>query len=351
MNDVLLDIFVKHSPKLVETNDIRICCLTSPDTVCKTEMVWYFSCEELFPNTGLKVSSWSVCNLTIVLNFISVVMHLVWRQRSPSNTILIVGLNVAEMLQGAYLYIIAGADVTYGDTFAIEQYHWRSSTVCLLASTLALDFSLSSAAAQILLSLSRLMIVIHPVDTDFKRSNFVAKHVGHLHFLGLCLSFAFSASLYFSHGSFPSSLCLITVDPTKFVLLCRLMTLFILCFHITVSILIKVMSFLLLKKYKESQKAISKSKSVSSASLSIKLYLTIISTTMCWIPPDIVFLTALFLPVYPTDMIIWTVVTVGQITAVLSPIMVGISLLKSVWRDSKIKHSNILAQQHNQKGP
>ncbi len=337
LSDVPLDVFSKHLPQLLETNDYKICCITSSETECKSNMTWYLSCRKLLPNNVLKVMSWSVSSLTVGLNIISASVYLVWRKRSASNSLLIVSLNCAEIMQGVYLYIIAGSGVSYGDTFAIKQQKWMSSTVCLPASTSALDFCLSSAASQLLLTLSRLMLVIHPVDSDFKRASFIAKHIGHLHFLGFCLSFAFCASLYFSQGSFPNSLCLITVDPTKFVLLCRIVANCILCFHTTASILVIVMSFVLVKKFRESQEAISKSKSksVSAASLSRTLCMTIVSTTLCWFPSDAVFLTALFLPMYPINMILWTIVTVGQFTNIVTPITVGVSLLRSVWKESK----------------
>ena len=334
LQDISSDIFEIHPPKSLETNDFRICCLLSMTSQCKYANRGYFSCDNLLPCVEIEVSSWVIAAMVTILNTLSIIFHLIWRNRSKSNTVLIAGLSLAEMLQAVYLFALSIANVTFGERFVLKQGQWTSSLVCLLSSTVGFDFTLSSTGAHVLVSISRLMLVLHPVNTKFKRAKFVGKSTGSLHLLTFLLSATVCSIFFLFKRFFPNSLCSIFVDNNvKSFLFCKVSALLLLCLHLTASICQIAMSILLVNKYKDSQKNLTKNKSGQTRPMTVKLVTTALSNTLCWFGTDIVVVTALFLPEYPTEMLVWTVIMLSSTTAIVTPLLVVISLLASVWKD------------------
>ncbi len=333
LSRILFNIFQKFPPKILETNDFTICCVT-PESECKCNRQWFSSCEVILPYTEGKTILLAVCNTIIFVNTLSIVLHFVFRKRSQSNTLLATSLNVAEMLLGMYIEYLAVVKMIHTNRHSIKHSEWTSGAVCFLSSVLALNFGLAGPACYLLLALSRLMLVVHPVDTAFKRPKFVAKCIGYLHFVFLCLCVAVVFLFVHSAGQFPNLLCLVVVDASDTHSFCRAAAVLLLCFHVSVSITITLMSVSLVKEYKQSQVNITKTKTSSTKTMISRLLVSGISTTLCWSSADVVFLTALIVPKYPIDMIIWTVLTVMPVTAVLNPLLLVFSLMKSVWKDS-----------------
>ena len=77
------------------------------------------------------------------------------------------------MFYGNYLGIIWIVNKFFKGKFSVYEENWRSSPLCYLAFVFNLDFSLLTPLMILLLSISRLMVVVKPVDTKFKQTRFV----------------------------------------------------------------------------------------------------------------------------------------------------------------------------------
>ena len=87
------------------------------------------------------------------------------------------------------------------------------------------------------------------------------------------------------------------------------------------SIVIIIMYLLLVKRLKESQETVRKSKSsdASDTLLILQLVVTTASNIICWFPANGIYLAAMFLSTYPTDLIIQTTVTGLPINSKINP--------------------------------
>ncbi len=85
-----------------------------------------------------------------------------------------------------YFCAIWMADIHFKETFLLTEELWRSSVGCLGAFHLVFWFSIQIQLALIFLSLSRLMVVIHPLDTRFKRTKFAVNSISVVYTMSFC---------------------------------------------------------------------------------------------------------------------------------------------------------------------
>ena len=69
------------------------------------------------------------------------------------------------------------------------------------------------------------MIMIHPVDTKFKRTGFILKSVVSFIILSFITALLITLSFGFSHENVPISLCLPFIDPANTIPMIKIITL------------------------------------------------------------------------------------------------------------------------------
>ncbi len=164
----------------------------------------------------MKISYVTVSVLIIALNLLTILSHCVIYQvsKQPAFLILPGSVNLSDASYAAYLSVLAIADNIYQGQFSVKQQTWVSSSTCFAAFGLLYNFNTLCPFFLLLLSLSRLMVVIHPIESKFKKAHFALR----------CTLAAFGFSIFFTgltilvmkatKGKLPANLCSPFVDPT-----------------------------------------------------------------------------------------------------------------------------------------
>lgn len=191
-------------------------------------------------------------------------------------------------------------------------------------------FSMSSQITQVFLSLSRLMVVVHPVETKFKGTRFVFTSVAFLFLSLILVSLSLSLFLKYSLTTLPTSLCSPFIDPTHSIIVIKVISWCIILTQFCTPVFVTILHILLVSELHKSQKYISDSKSKGETYSVLLSQLTTTSTSniSCWIPSSIFYISAMFLSTYPMDLVIWVTIGILPINSFIIPIISSIVCLK-----------------------
>lgn len=312
------------------TPDFHLCCIVPSQSNCTADHPWFISCKDLLPESEMKVCFIVICISLLLLNITSALLNTLTQQLKKSFRVTICCVNINEELVGIYLGVIWVADVVLKDTFVVSEQIWRSSPGCFAAFSVLVFYSVSIQAFNIILSLSRLMVVVFPFNTQFKRTKFVGKCLLLICILSLlfCVSVVLTAN--FAVEVLPSTLCIPFADPSDNVLLVTIFALFVGVTQCFTSIAIITMHCVLFSSVLKSDKNITKSKSDdSNTALLVQLALLSTSNVLCWLPTSVVFLSALFITKYRTELLIWTIVGGLPINSLLFPCIFSGTVIKN----------------------
>ena len=227
------------------------------------------------------------------------------------------------MLCGIYLSIIWIKDFTFEGTFSIKEEIWRTGVTCFTAFGIILLFTILSQLVLLFLSLSRLIFVIQPINNVFKRTKFVTKALIYMSVLSGVLSFFITFIVKGTGNKLPFSLYLPFIDPTNSIGYIKIITLCVVISQTFTSIVITGLHILLVYKYLESQKSVTKSNSDSDFSakftLIVQLLIITASNVLSWFPVNVIYIITIFITKYPTDLVIWTTVGVLPLNSIINP--------------------------------
>ncbi len=316
--------------KVVITENYKICCVTHTETTCDTYKPWYVSCSDLLPTEYFRQLFIVVSILISLLNISSCVGQIATGER---NSFLIAPVNITDLLCGIYLATIWIADVCLEGIFVVKEIDWRSSVTCHFAFALVIVYTINIQFVLLILSLSRMMIVLKPISTHLWNHNSVVK----LSCLCFTISFlggsSLTAAVAAQTKSLPFALCLPLVDPEGCVQLIKYFVWFTLLSQTLTSGAIVVMHILLLTEIKRTSKIFKKTRTrvIGNVILLGQLVLITASNILCWLPANIVFFVSMLLDKYPTDLVIWTTVGVLPLNAVVNPgIFIAVAVRKSL---------------------
>ena len=222
------------------------------------------------------------------------------------------------------------ANLSFSDSFQIKEESWRSGIICLTAFTTVLSFTILTENLLILLSLSRLMVVIYPLKTRFKDTLFTVKLLVILLLFSLFLSILIALIFISTNAEITISICLPFLDPTDSQVLVKIIVWFTVITQVVTSIGIIVMHCLLLTKLKQSQKNIQKSKIDNNLPLVVQLVMITVSNILCWFPTGCVYISAMFLKTYPIDLVIWTTVIGLPINSIINPFIFIVTNVRKI---------------------
>ena len=264
-------------------------------------------------------------------------MHAIKFKANKCFIMTVICLNISDIFVGIYLMCIWIADLSLKGQFSVKEHIWRSSIVCISAFTTILWFTISTQMLLLFISMSRLMIVIYPVNTKFKQTKFVKGTLASLFLVSFLLSVLISSTYKIKEKYIPTSLCLPFIDPTQDILMIKLITWFVVITQILTSLLMLAMHTSLVLKLRESKKCIKNLKySYSKAVLIVQLIAITLSNSLCWLPANVIYVTSMFLPRYPIDLIIWMTVIILPINSVINPFIFIIVSLR-VYIMKKVK--------------
>ena len=319
----LLDIYPQafdgSKINLISTKYYQICCMAPISTTCTAFKPWFIACSDILPSFSMKLFYKTISVTIFILNFVSIILQIRSYQSNKSFSLIVISINGNDILCGVYLSYIWIADLSFGDSFKVKEESWRSGILCLTAFTTLLSFTFLTENLLILLSLSRLMVVMHPLNTKFKEPLFIGKLLIILIFISLFFSVLIALIFKSTNDTITISICLPFLDPTDSQLIVKLIVWFTVVTQMASSVGILIMHSLLLFELKQSKNKIQKSKTDKNLPLVIQLIMITVSNILCWFPTGCIYISAMFSATYPTDLVIWATVFGLPINSLLNP--------------------------------
>ena len=336
--DISPESFYGSKINFIITEDYHVCCIAPSGTVCTAFQPWYISCSDILPLLSMKTFYTSISTLILILNLLSILVQIRICKSNKSFSIIVIIINVNDILCGIYLSFVWIADLSFSGSFHVKEESWRSSFFCFTAFTIVLWFTVLSQFVLIFISFTRLVVTISPLHTRFKETLPVVKTLTFLILISLLFSFCI-ALIFRSSGVNLTSLCLPFVDQTESQLSIKILTWFTVLTQFITSVGIMTMHFLLITEIRRSKDRIQKSKIEHDFSVALIIQLVTItaSNILCWAPAGIIFISAIFIPTYPTDLVIWTTVIGLPINSIVNPcIFISTTIRKKINFKSKV---------------
>ena len=146
--------------------------------------------------------------LMLCITFVSfVIQNLVRRVQTAAFGAIVLSLIFNNLLCVIYLSFIVIADFKYRIDYIVNDVAWRSGPVCFAAFSFILSFTISNQILHILMSTSRLMVVVSPMKTKFKSYNFVVKCLFYIYTSVLFFTFCFTIIIRYMESILPFKLC------------------------------------------------------------------------------------------------------------------------------------------------
>ena len=269
----------------------------------------------------------------MVINGICIVIHLMLQSQKPY-TVCVISVNISDILCGLYLGIIWISNVLFEGKFILSEVKWRSGSVCFLAFSIVIYFTITSQLVLAKLTLSRLMIVINPLYTRFNNFKQIVGLAIAIYILSFLLTAVITMYLKLSEDILPTNLCLPFIDPTHSIFLVKILVWSVICSQYITSILITVSHIILIRKLKKHQEIIRQIKwsKKSKNSLLLQLLVVTFSNVICWFPANIIYIFTIFVPKYPIQLVVWMTVFVVPLNSIINPI---VFISTYFWKNSK----------------
>ena len=183
------------------------------------------------------------------------------------------------------------------------------------------------------IALSRLMIVMYPLDSNFKKRNFLIKCLILIYSLVTTLVMAFILTFRHLYFHVPFRLRSPFIDPTYSTVMLTVATSVVVCFQFIVyflNIILNSKTVLELNSSKEKVQ-FKGNHDHTVASLVTQFYILTLSSTLSWIPSGIIFLICMFIEAYSIVIVTWVVLTVSSVNSVTNPIVFIVTTVRK-WK-------------------
>ncbi len=314
----------------VVTDNYHLCCVAGTKSCCNAHRPWYISCSQLLPLKSFDVLFGCVLLLIIFMNTVSAGLHHFEQSSQKTFSTIVKCLNMSNMLLSTYLLLLWVPNFVLNKRFMVEELSWRSSSLCTAALGIMTWFSWCSTSLYSMHSVSRLMVVVSPMDTRFKKETFVTKSALTLFFCCFTLSGSFTLGSKLTTKTLATSLCLLFADPSHS---CVTVTVFVWLITIIQSIAftsIFISHYFIVKRVTMSAQTMKTCSSRTSSDKMMKIQLTLLtlSVAITWIPADICFTALLFVPRYPIHLLFWIVILVVPLNTIFSPIIMIVVFIR-----------------------
>ena len=171
------------------------------------------------------------------------------------------------------------------------------------------------------------------MDSKFKSTEYSIKWLLSIYILIFVLTLIFTLNFKITKKRLPVYLCFPFIDPTKSEKILNVVTILLSVGHFGTFILTIILYFILVKKVKETQKNIRKSKSdESNVFLIIQIAILSVSNFICWIPADIICIATMFMPKYPLRLIMFIIFLFIPINSLIYPTLFGLLAVRKIFK-------------------
>ncbi len=208
------------SIKYISTDNFKVCCIKPMSkTLCNAQAPWPYSCSlRLLTSITQTGIVWVITLIGILLNTFALIINMLKISKEKQGvgynySITVLGIVIVDLSACMNLFIIAVADLNYGDSYFTNEYSWRGSLLCYAGSFLSISFQTMSFFVISFIALSRFYLVKNPFDTIFLNPSFIKRCMFIFVTFTLISSLGIILSSRYSLKSFllPTGICLIIV--------------------------------------------------------------------------------------------------------------------------------------------
>ena len=316
---------------MIATDD-SICCIAPTESRCFDRQPWYRSCARILQTKHMLYLYISISMLLAILNISSLVLNiLITKSGKKVSLVNVTFISFNHLLCAVYLSIIWIADLYFSESFLVKSKLWRSGSLCFAAFYIMILFTVFTQFLMILLSISRLMVVLHPMKTNFTRTSFVLKCISCVVFISFILSLLCMFIAKHTSKTLPTNICFPFVDPSKSTAIMKSIT-WLTCINQTLTFIVTLfLNIYLVLSIKNSQKNITKSKLLENCQgLLVQLGVVTVPNVLCWVPANTFYITAFFMTKYSSQIIPWIAVIVVPMNSLICPVVFGILTLRKI---------------------
>ncbi len=326
MTDIVKDVFKSISVQFLQTEDYIICCLLLHQSVCTATFPWYFTCQELLHSCLVKVMFYTISCLVVALSGASVCMHKISHSKGlekiAAHGILVASINFSDICFSVSFFVLWVADLTYAEAFHAFASSWKASFPSFFTFAVFLLCDLNSPLLASFLSVSRLMIVKHPVDTNYKVAKFVKHRILVIYMSTLLGTAVVTLIVSKVQNCVPTALCSPYIDPENSIIVQRL-TWFTLIWQCSLLLSIVIVCVQMLVHFEKSTLDVrnATTRKQSKTPILVQLAVVVSSCVLCWVPSRLIFAVCLAKARYPTELPLWALIAVTPINSLVNPIV------------------------------
>ena len=301
------------------TDTDGICCLIPVMVKC-LPVRSYNKPHNLFPNYIVRWSFYCISFVIILANICSIALQITFRDKRGSFETIVTAVNFTDISLGVYLALLWISDLMYKGCFVFKDLKWRSNVKCFVIMGTFLNFSILSPVTLCFVSLSRLMIVLCPIDIKFKIGKFVLLYISCMVTISLFCSTLFLVTILAVIGNIPTITCSPFYDPSDSIFILKPITCLVTTLQLTAVVFITFVHTKLIIELKKSDMNMKMSASKVSAGLISQMLVLTGSNVLCWVSSGVIYLIGIFLVNIPMEAIIWIKITILPLNFVINSI-------------------------------
>ena len=320
-------IFNNFNLKILITNKYFICCKLPSYSICTSVRPWFESCNNLLLQRSITVYVFCYSILIIFSNVSAAFVQKMSCMRSKDNSgtfqYIVISVNFIDLTWGIYLIFLVVFDLIFEENFVLQESLWKSSLFCYFLFSINLNYNILSPLFSSFIALSRLMVVMYPLNSNFTKRKFVLKYLILIYSLATTLEMGFIVTFMHLYSKVPFRICSPFIDPTHSTMMLTVATFVVVCFQFIVYFLNIILSRKTVLELKGSKGKVQFKGNHDHTVVSLlkQFYILTLSSTLSWIPNGIILVICMFIEAYSIVIVTWVVLTVSSINSVTNPIV------------------------------
>ncbi len=313
-------------PFVLSTDDYRLCCLMeSTSVVCQTEPKWPRSCDSLLLSFGARFGIVFIISLNTLLNTVSVgIQYTKYKKKATGAIINILLFGVNDLMFGLVLLFVFGADQYFGAKYFWFAEDWLQNVFCKMLGLVSACIMLNAVFLMNFMSVSRLMIVKHPMKSKLKKPKRIKTIGGIGLVINLLICGLWLATYILVEGrkSMPLGTCQLVGETRE--------SASVKCFTILMSLLQTTSCFSVFVVYALSVKELQKQSKINPQNektgkkVTVQAVVIGVGNATCWLPSCALNIISIALHTFPVDMLIWNFILINPLNSVLNPLIYSI---------------------------
>ena len=236
---------------------------------------------------------------------------------------IIISITILDMISSIPLFILLLSDLYFKENIVLVQTQWKSSIMCFICSGINIFYGFTSPFLYNLLSYTRYEVVRNPIDSNFKRGDYISKKTLVGYIFSLFFACLIITLFWLNKGQMPTIFCSPFFDPSETFSLAKNLAWLKISMHFTAFLLNLITHLKLLAEVMifKNDFFSSKSRKQSKRSLVIQILCITCSHLLCWILGMLVLLISNLQRTYPMEIILYKLAFITPLNSILIPLI------------------------------